>query len=68
MNILRVIRVAIAAIDSPGPVTALDFVVVALEEALPLVGDEALRPLLTEASKARADAIADAAAALKFGP
>lgn len=67
MNLSRLIKAALALYETPSPVTALDAVVVLLEEALPFLPDDALKPLLDDAARRRADAIADAAQAAKFG-
>jgi hypothetical protein len=67
MNFARIIKAAVAMYEAPTPLNALELVVAVLEEVLPFLPDDALKPLLDDAARRRADAIADAAQAAKFG-
>lgn len=67
MNLMRMLKAAIAMYEAPTPLSALELVVAVLEEVLPFLPDDALKPLLDDAARRRADAIADAAQAAKFG-
>lgn len=67
MNFARIIEAAVAMYRGPSVVNALELVVAVLEEVLPYLPDDSLKPFLDDAARRRADAIADAAQAAKFG-
>lgn len=66
-DLARVVKAALALFVAPSPITALALFVSVAEAALPFIPTEDLKSALTESARKRADAIADAAEAAKFG-
>jgi len=68
MNIIRDIKAVADFAENPGVGTGLALFVAIAEEVLPFLPHDTLQTALTSAARRRADAEADLAEDVKFGP